>query len=276
MPELPEVEVITRGLRPLLIGRTITSVWYSRKNLRLPVPLEELKNQSKYQLITAVTRRAKFIQIIFGSGSYLIIHLGMTGQMGIFPPGTKRKKHDHLEWILNDGSLLRYNDCRRFGSVSMLSREQASLIEKTLYRTTGPEPFDDEFCADYLFQLAKSRNISVKQFLMTNQVVAGVGNIYANESLFRAGIKPSAKARSLSRKKWAYLIESTRAILNHAILCGGSTISDFVNAGQEKGYFQMNFMVYGRAGQKCRTCNSLIRKEVLGGRASFYCSKCQR
>ena len=276
MPELPEVEVICRGLRPHLVDRVVTGILASGKALREPVPLDRLQREVVNRRITSVTRRAKFLQVGLDSGAMLIIHLGMTGNLGFFTPATEPAKHDHIRLILDNGLELRYNDTRRFGSIRILSPAEVPGVEETVYKTIGPEPFGEDFSADYLFRLAKGREVAVKSFIMTNQVVAGVGNIYANESLFRAGIRPDRKVRSLSQKEWAKLIVAIREVLTHAIECGGSTISDFVNAGQEKGYFQINFKVYGKGGMACTACGAVIAKKNIGGRASYCCPKCQK
>lgn len=276
MPELPEVEVICRGIRPHLIGRSVTAIHESGKNLRHPVPTELLRRNMVNRRIIAVERRAKYLQISLDNGTMVVIHLGMTGNLGIFFPRQNRAKHDHVLWTLDNGTELRFNDSRRFGSVLFLSSEEVPLRETTLFKTTGPEPFSDDFSAEYLHRTAKNKNVAVKVFIMTNQVVAGIGNIYANESLFAAGIRPSCKVKRISRKRWLRLVSEIRKVLRHAIACGGSTISDFVNAGQEKGYFQMNFMVYGREGENCVSCKTTIEKKTLGGRASYFCPECQK
>ncbi|KJR99533.1 MAG: formamidopyrimidine-DNA glycosylase [Desulfobulbaceae bacterium BRH_c16a] len=276
MPELPEVEVICRGIRPHLIDRVITDVLHSGKSLRQRVPLGRMQRELLNRRVISVTRRAKFLMVGMESGAMLIIHLGMTGNLGFFNPSALPAKHDHVRWTLDNGLELRYNDSRRFGSVRILPPEEIIGIEEIIFKTTGPEPFSDAFSADYLYRLAKSREVAVKTFIMTNQVVAGVGNIYANESLFRAGIRPDRKVRSLRRNEWATLILAIRETLNHAIECGGSSISDFVNVSREKGYFQMNFQVYGKGRESCSTCGSAIEKNVIGGRASYCCPKCQR
>ncbi len=275
MPELPEVEVICRGLRPLLLDRTFTAVQISGKALRHPVPLPSMQSQLINQKVVSIERRAKYLQIFIDSGAILAIHLGMTGNLGIFSPELPLAKHDHVIWRLDTDTELRYNDSRRFGSIRLLSPEQAIIRENTIFKTTGPEPFSKEFNGTYLHQIARNRNLAVKVFIMTSQVVAGVGNIYANESLFAAGIRPSCKVKSISKKRWRRLVEEIRNVLNHAIACGGSTISDFVNTGQEKGYFQMNFKIYGKNGENCVVCGKTIKKVILGGRASYYCPACQ-
>ncbi len=276
MPELPEVEVVCRGIRPFLVGHAVSAIKYSGKKLRHPVPMEAMRQEVLNQPITAVTRRAKYLQISLQNGTMLIIHLGMTGNLGIFPPSTPLAKHDHMVWSLNNGTELRYNDSRRFGCIHVLLPDDVTNREKTLYKTTGPEPFSDEFSAKYLRKLAKGKIVPVKLFIMTNQVVAGIGNIYANESLFAARIRPTRKAQALTLKEWDRLVRETRRVLAHAIDCGGSTISDFLNASQKQGYFQINFKVYGRKGQACTICSTKINRLKVGGRASFYCPNCQK
>lgn len=276
MPELPEVEVICRGIRPHLVDRTITAIYHSGKQLRLPVPIDFLCLEVIGHRVTAVTRRAKYLQVNLDSGAMLIIHLGMTGNLGFFCPSSEPAKHDHLRFTLDNGTELRYNDSRRFGSIQILKSEETASLEETVFRTTGPEPFHDAFSPKYLHQLAKGKELTVKVFIMTPRVVAGVGNIYASESLFRAGILPTRKVRAISKKDWGRLVTAIREILQHAIDCGGSTISNFINARQEKGHFQVNFQVYGRQGEPCTTCQEKIEKIRLGGRASYFCPRCQK
>lgn len=275
MPELPEVEVVCRGLRPHLVNRVVTGILASGKVLREPVPLDRLQRELVNRRITSVSRRAKFLQLGLDSGAMLIIHLGMTGNLGFFTPATEPAKHDHVRLLLDNGLELRYNDTRRFGSIRILNPDEVAGVEQTVFNTTGPEPFGEDFSADYLFWLARGRQVAVKSFIMTNQVVAGVGNIYANESLFLAGIRPDRQVKSLSRKEWSRLIAAIRKVLAHAIECGGSTISDFVDAGRKKGYFQINFKVYGKGGLACTACGAVISRKIIGGRASYCCPKCQ-
>ncbi|MCP4340906.1 MAG: bifunctional DNA-formamidopyrimidine glycosylase/DNA-(apurinic or apyrimidinic site) lyase [Desulfobulbaceae bacterium] len=276
MPELPEVEVICRGIRPFLIGQTITAIDCSGKRLRQPVPIEAMQREMIDQTITRVERRAKYLQISLQTGGMLIVHLGMTGNLGIFSPSAARAKHDHVQWTLGNATELRYNDIRRFGSIRLLSHHEVDEREETIFKTTGPEPFSEEFSANYLLGLAKGKSLAVKLFIMTNQIVAGIGNIYANESLFAAGIHPARKTQTLSKKEWDRLVIEIQRVLSHAIECGGSTISDFLNASQESGYFQINFKVYGKEGETCTFCSAKIEKQKIGGRASFYCPTCQK
>lgn len=276
MPELPEVETICRGIRPHIVGRKIESILHSGKNLRAPVPLEKMARMlHKFSIIDA-RRRAKYILTEMEDGSLLIFHLGMTGNLGIFPPEREVARHCHLRFLLSDGLELRYTDARRFGSIHAFTPKESETIETTFFLTTGPEPFSREFTPEYLIRKAGNRSIPVKSFIMTNQVVAGIGNIYANESLYMAGIHPQSAISSIGYKSWKRLIECIHQVLTHAINCGGSTISDYVNAFQESGYFQINFQVYGRSGKPCNRCGTNIIKQQIGGRASYSCPICQK
>jgi formamidopyrimidine-DNA glycosylase len=276
MPELPEVEVIKRGLHPHLVDQTIIEVIYNKKPLRIPVDISKIRKEIIHNPIIDIRRRAKYILLEMGNRAILVIHLGMTGNLGIFPRKSPLTKHDHIQWTLNNGNQLRYNDIRRFGSIQTLSASETINCEETIFKTSGPEPFDERFTAHYLHKIAKGKNVAVKQFIMNSQIVVGIGNIYANESLFRAGIRPDKPVKSIKIKQWTTLIETIKKVLNHAIDCGGSTISDFLNASQERGYFQMNFTVYGKEGVPCPKCTSPLQKSKIGGRASFYCKNCQQ
>lgn len=276
MPELPEVEVVRKGLALQLPGRTISAVRSNGKSLRRPVPLTLMNHHLPGSVISGVKRRAKYLLVELDNGALLILHLGMTGKLGLFPVNSPETKHDHVFWQLDNGLELRFNDVRRFGSIALLLPEEIGSMEETFFKTTGPEPFDSGFNADYLRKKAAGRSQPVKNFIMDSSVVAGVGNIYANESLFSAGIRPSRPIGSISRKKWQQLIDEIRLVLEKAIACGGSTISDFINASGESGYFQVNFAVYGREGQDCPRCSKSIKRVRLGGRASFFCPNCQK
>ena len=276
MPELPEVEVICRGLAPHLSKRKICSLTYSGKNLRTQVPYQLMRKQLPNQIINDVRRRAKYIFMPLSHGDILIFHLGMTGKLGLFPKSSAPQLHDHLCILLDNDMELRFNDTRRFGSVHFFSQSEVPSIDTTLLKTTGPEPFSEVCSSDYLKKRAKGSTQAVKTFIMNGSIIAGVGNIYANESLFAAGIHPAKPAGKLTGKQWQLLITKIREILLWAIDCGGSTISDFLNASGQKGYFQANFRVYGRNGYPCLLCSSLLEKTVIGGRASFYCPKCQK
>lgn len=276
MPELPEVEVICRGLRPHLLDQTITQIFYNKKPLRTAVDVLKIKKEVVFNTIVEVKRRAKYVLLHMSNGTIMVIHLGMTGNLGVFPQKSPLAKHDHVQWSLGNGNQLRYNDIRRFGSIHTLTASETVNCEETFFKTSGPEPFDDNFTANYLLTLAKGKNVTVKQFIMNSQIVVGIGNIYANESLFRAGIRPERQIKTLNIRQWKTLVETIRSVLSHAIECGGSTISDFLNASQERGYFQMNFTVYGKAGVPCPRCATPLVKSKIAGRASFYCENCQK
>lgn len=276
MPELPEVEVIRRGLFPHLQGRRIESIGYNGKKLRTVVPIELMRDRLYGATITEVGRRAKYLLFPTNRLDLLIIHLGMTGNLGIFKKGSPAATHDHLSLLLDNGMELRYNDTRRFGSVRLLTEKETQDIEDTFFSTTGPEPFSDSCTATYLKKRAAGSNQAVKTFIMNGSIVAGVGNIYANESLFSAKIHPLTPAGNLTLKEWRRLIDQIREILNWAIECGGSTISDFINASGQRGYFQANFRVYGKNGEPCKSCSASLEKTVINGRASFFCPQCQQ
>lgn len=276
MPELPEVEVIRRGLLPYIKGKEITEVRFSGKKLRTDVPIDILQKKLPGALIKDIRRKAKYLLFILDSDDLLIIHLGMTGKLGVCKQGLTPATHDHLFFLLADGTELRYNDTRRFGSVHFIKCKQRAVEEELFFRTTGPEPFDPIITPAYFRKLAKGSSQAVKTFIMNGKNIAGVGNIYANESLFAAGVYPQLQAKKVTLGQWQKIIQHIRIVLREAIACGGSTISDFVNAGGEQGYFQMNFRVYGRAGKPCRVCGKPLKKTAITGRASYHCPNCQK
>ncbi len=275
MPELPEVEVIRRGLQRHLPGRTITAIQYSGKVLRRPVALTAMRDLLVGGRIAAIERRAKYLLLWMDSRAVLIVHLGMTGRLGLFPADSPPVAHDHLRWRLDSGLELRLNDTRRFGFVLTLSADQAGLREQTVFGTTGPEPFGDDCSAGYLRARAQRKKQPVKAFLMDAKTVAGVGNIYANEALFRAGIHPARPVMGLDGDDWQRLLSALREVLGHAIDCGGSTISDYLNADGNRGWFQVHFNVYDREGEPCPQCRTSISKIRIGGRSSYFCPQCQ-
>ncbi|MDH3556969.1 MAG: bifunctional DNA-formamidopyrimidine glycosylase/DNA-(apurinic or apyrimidinic site) lyase [Deltaproteobacteria bacterium] len=274
MPELPEVEVIRRGLKPHLVGRTINRVVISNRRLRLPVPRAKLNLWIQSERVKSVDRRAKYLLVRMHSGAVMVLHLGMTGRLAFFANGTPRAAHDHLRFELDSGLELRFNDVRRFGSVQVLGPED---VEGTrIFADLGPEPLGPDLSSDYLLERARSKVRPIKNFLMDARVVVGIGNIYANEILFAAGIKPTRGVGTLGKSAWERVIQASRQVLERAIACGGATISDYVNSSGETGYFQCELRVYGREGEVCQRCRSLISRQVLAGRATFYCPRCQR
>ncbi len=276
MPELPEVEVVRRGLLLHLPGCRITGLATDGKTLREPVPEAAMKRLLPGAAITDVTRRAKYLLIHLDSGAVMIIHLGMTGRLGLHLRNAPPAVHDHVCWSLDNGMELRLNDTRRFGLVKMAAPDQAATLEQTVFRTSGPEPLSPSFDGRYLHDTARGRALPVKSFIMDTRVVVGIGNIYANESLFSAGIRPNRKAGAISLGRYETLAENIKTVLERAIACGGSTISDFISASGENGYFQVHFNVYGKKGEPCPRCSRLLSHGVIGGRATFFCRKCQR
>lgn len=272
MPELPEVEVICRGLAPNLVGRKIIAASFSNEKMRLPLPDRQISKLVIGREITLVRRLAKFILLDMDSSASLVIHLGMTGRLNFFPAATAAAKHDHARWLLDNGLELRFNDTRRFGSIQVLE-PGANPLE--VFGELGPDPFWPEFNADYLAGQARGRTVPVKNLLMDNHVVTGIGNIYASEILHTSRINPATPAGQLRSLEWQKVITNSRLVLEAAIACGGTTISDYVNSRGEKGYFQTRLQVYGREGEACPTCRKAIRQVRLGGRASFYCPSCQ-
>ncbi len=274
MPELPEVETTRRGIEPRAVGRRIVSVHVYDARLRWPVPsmLPALLDNAR---IVAVERRSKYLlfRVAAKSGpGTLLVHLGMTGSLCAFGNAPARRRHDHIDVGLDDGTVIRYHDPRRFGSMHWLPGPAPS---HPLLDRLGPEPFDPAFDADYLHARTRGRRAAIKVALMDNRVVVGVGNIYAAESLFRAGVRPATPAGRLSRARLAALVDAVRQVLAEAIDKGGSTLRDFVDADGAPGYFQLDYRVYGREGQPCRVCGTPIRSRRLGQRSSCYCPVCQ-
>jgi len=281
MPELPEVETTRRGLASHAIGRTIADVRVHDHRLRWPVP-RTLPRLLAGLTLTGLDRRSKYLLFRCSeSGSArsdragtLLVHLGMTGSLRWFSGAAlpDRGTHDHIDIRFEGGGVLRYRDPRRFGAMLWLTGEDH---EHPLLSRLGPEPFDAAFDAAYLARTLKSRTAAIKLALMDNHVVVGVGNIYANEALFRAGISPTRAAGRISRARLARLVEAVRATLSDAIAKGGSTLRDYVDSSGEPGYFQLEYFVYGRGGLPCRACDTRLREIRQGGRATVFCPRCQ-
>jgi formamidopyrimidine-DNA glycosylase len=269
MPELPEVEITRLGLAPELEGRRITSVTLRRPDLRWPIP-GEIPGLLPGELILAVRRRAKYLLLDLAPGS-AVLHLGMSGSLrvleGDVPPG----RHDHVDIALDSGRVMRFNDPRRFGC--LVWQPQGETHE--LLRHLGPEPLSPAFDGNYLYRLSRGRQTSVKAFLMDQTHVVGVGNIYAAESLFRAGIAPDRPASSVSRPRYGRLAEAVKEILAHAIRCGGTTFRDFIRPDGRPGYFEQELFVYGREGEPCLTCGRILSGSRQSNRATVWCSHCQ-
>lgn len=270
MPELPEVEITRRGIAPSVSGQTIVDVVIREPRLRWPVP-KNLRAVLTGRTVDRVRRRAKYLLFDCGDGA-LIVHLGMSGSLRLLPRDAPPGAHDHVDLVFR-GGLLRLRDPRRFGSVLW----QASPAEShALLRDLGPEPLDDAFNGDYLHRATRGRRVAIKLLLMNQAVVVGVGNIYANEALFRAGILPRVRASRLSLARCERLVAEVKQTLTEALAAGGSTLRDFHAADGSPGYFQQNYFVYDREGEPCRRCAAPLRMIRLGQRSTFFCSACQR
>ena len=269
MPELPEVEVTRRGIAPHLAGRRISAVEVREPRLRWPVPQAVRKLAGR--TVRAIRRRGKYLLFDCGDG-HLIVHLGMSGSLRVLPFGTPAQKHDHFDLVLGD-RLLRLRDPRRFGAVLWTAGE---VEAHPLLAHLGVEPLSGKFAPAGLHLLVKGQKISIKQFLMDGRRIVGVGNIYANESLFRAGIHPLTPARRLSRERCAALSRAIKETLRQAIRAGGSSLRDFVGADGHPGEFQTRYWVYDRAGLPCRRCGTPVRRIVQGARATYFCPICQK
>jgi len=282
MPELPEVEVVRTGLESFLLGKAVQSVTTYRANLRYPLPdFSSLVDQR----IVAIRRRSKYLLFDFegdgkeytengvANGLTLVWHLGMTGQFHVLPKATPAGGHEHVRFDFNDGSSLRYRDARRFGYAGLMATNDWAGHAWLKY--LGPEPLLDVFDVEYLLAHCKGRKAPIKTLIMDAHVVVGVGNIYAAESLFLAGIHPARAAGRISKKRLHVLVDAIKVTLAAAIQAGGSSISDFVKVDGKPGYFAHTFHVYGRQGESCASCDVKIRKIIQAGRSSFYCPSCQ-
>lgn len=269
MPELPEVETTRRGIEPHLSGRHLKDWVIRNAALRWPVKIPQALQG---QLILGVGRRAKYLLIHFDQGA-LIMHLGMSGSLRVLPADAPLLKHDHIDLLLDDGRVLRFNDPRRFGSIHW---QPHPVMEHWLLCALGPEPLSDAFSGAYLKTTARRRKVAVKNFLMDAHVVVGVGNIYANEALFMAGIRPSLRAHTVTLASYERLASAVQEVLQQAITMGGTTLRDFVNQDGQPGYFKQSLYVYGRSGQLCKVCETPLKGLRIGQRATVFCPKCQR
>ncbi len=269
MPELPEVETTCRGIRPHLLGQTITAVTLRQPKLRWPIPAELMTAVG--QAILGVSRRGKYLLIETAAGT-ILIHLGMSGSLRLAEAHQQAAKHDHVDIALGNGKILRLHDPRRFGAVLWWT---GPIEDHPLLNKLGPEPLEAGFVDQHLWQLSGGRKQAVKAFIMNGHIVVGVGNIYASESLFRAGILPHRQAGRVSRQRYLHLSRVIREVLTEAIAQGGTTLQDFTNSDGQPGYFAQELLVYGREGQPCVACTANIKMKVIGQRASFYCPKCQ-
>ncbi len=271
MPELPEVETSRRGISPALLGRHLSGAIVRQPQLRWAVPAA-LDTIVRGQPVLAVKRRAKYLLLELPDG-HVMIHLGMSGRIRVAPAGTPVLKHDHVDLLLDDGRCLRLNDARRFGAVLW---QPHPLETHPLLRHLGPEPLEDDFSGDWLHARSRGLRGAVKNFIMDQRTVVGVGNIYASESLFRAGIHPARPAGRISLARYRALAGCIRAVLEDALASGGTTLRDYVSPDGSPGYFTLSLDVYDKAGKACPRCAAPIRRRVIGQRASYFCAGCQR
>lgn len=270
MPELPEVETTRRGLEPHLTNQTISAVVVRDARLRFPITAE-LVRILPGQTIRGIVRRGKYLLVDCGTG-WLILHLGMSGSLRVIPSTTAPEKHDHFDMMLGNGLCMRLRDPRRFGAVIWT---QTDPLRHPLLAQLGVEPLTATFDGAWLHQQTRERRTSIKQTLMNNHLVVGIGNIYANEALFRAGIRPSTPVNRIGLERCKRLVQAIKEILHQAIAAGGSSLRDFVDSAGKPGYFQQQYAVYGLTGESCRQCGTPIRQIKQGQRSTFYCPHCQ-
>ena len=270
MPELPEVETSRRGIAPFLVGERIDDVVVRDRRLRWPVA-PEVDEHLRGATVTSVDRRAKYLLLHTSDGT-AIVHLGMSGSVYIVDRGTPAGVHEHFDINLRSGKSLRYRDPRRFGSLHWTD----DAAQHWLLRGLGPEPLSSKFTGDYLWSKSRGRRVAVKQFIMNAAVVVGVGNIYASEALFLAGIHPRRAAGRIARARYELLAGSIKSVLQKAIKAGGTTLRDFYGGNGEAGYFRHELAVYAREGEPCIRCDKPITAIVLGQRSTYYCKNCQR
>lgn len=270
MPELPEVETTCRGIAPFVTGQTIKALHIHQRQMRWPIPrqIDALKGAT----VREVSRRGKYIQLHTHTGEVLV-HLGMSGSLRITQPDEPLRKHDHVEWVMDNGHALRLHDPRRFGCVLW---HEAGTPPHPLLEKLGPEPLGNEFTPDYLFDQTRRRKTAIKVFIMNSHIVVGVGNIYASESLFMSGIRPGRAAGRITRNDSERLVDAIKTVLARSIKQGGTTLRDFVNSDGEPGYFKQQLLAYDRAGEPCTQCKSPIKQKVMAQRSTYYCAQCQR
>jgi len=271
MPELPEVETTLRGIKPYLLNKKIVTVTVRDRRLRWPVG-DEFEQSIERSVINSIQRRAKYL-VLENKHGFFIIHLGMSGSLRITNAEETLLKHDHIIFGLANRKQMRFNDPRRFGCALWLGKNP---FNHELLKHLGPEPLSNELEASYLFEKSRKRKVTVKNFIMDNKIIVGVGNIYANESLFMSGIRPTRQAGKVSKKEYTLLLKNIQTVLSNAITMGGSTLRDFVGGDGKPGYFQQTLNVYGREGEPCVNCEKTLTHKVIGQRTSVYCTSCQR
>lgn len=273
MPELPEVETVCRGLEKVYQGQTIVKIEYRRPNLRLPLPTE-LPKMATGKKIEKIYRRAKYALLDITGGHTILLHLGMSGRL-VFGKGERHlDKHDHVLLYFKNAPTLIFNDPRRFGVLDVCATSK--ITQHALLKNMGPEPLEKDFSADYFYKITRDKKGPVKPFIMNNASVVGVGNIYAAESLFKAGIKPGRAAGTLTKTECGKLVIAIKDVLACAIKAGGSSIRDYVQTDGTVGYFHSQFMVYGRKGETCKVCGTVIEEILQAGRSGCYCTACQK
>lgn len=270
MPELPEVETTRRGISPHIRTRRIDHVIVRDRRLRWPIP-RGLEKRLAGQVIHDVDRRGKYLLLHLDHG-HLLIHLGMSGSLRVVASDSPHEKHDHLDIVFDNGKCLRLRDPRRFGAV--LYTEQDPLSHDLLSQL-GPEPLDNDFSGEYLFARSRKRTTSIKAFIMDSHIVVGVGNIYANEALYAAGIHPRRAAGKISRQQYVQLADAIKTVLRAAIRAGGTTLRDFTRSDGSPGYFRQSLRIYAREGEPCPQCGKPISQAIIAQRASYYCTQCQ-
>ncbi|MDC0075885.1 bifunctional DNA-formamidopyrimidine glycosylase/DNA-(apurinic or apyrimidinic site) lyase [Gammaproteobacteria bacterium] len=270
MPELPEVETTLRGIEPHILNKEITSITVRNTSLRWPVPVNSLKTNLVSNSFSSIKRRGKYL-ILESQKGFVLIHLGMSGCLRIFDNKSPHEKHDHVDVSFDDNSILRYTDPRRFGSFLWTTEPDSHVLISKL----GPEPLGNKFSGTYLFEKSRKKKLPVKNFIMDSQIVVGVGNIYASEALFLAGIRPKKYAGKVTHNQYESLALEIRNLLNKSIEKGGTTLRDFLGGDSQPGYFKQQLNVYGRSGQECKVCQSILKNLKIGQRGSVYCPKCQ-
>lgn len=275
MPELPEVETVRRSLLPHLVGQLIEKVTVYNASLRTPVDVERFVRTVTHKRIEAIRRRAKYLLIDLSDGQVMLVHLGMSGRLGVHAEDLPRKTHDHVVWQLSGGKQLRFNDARRFGLVDVFAATQEPHDVRLVH--LGLEPLEPAFNATFLFEQTRGVQKPIKNFIMDGTQVVGVGNIYACESLFLAGIHPLIGAGKLSQARLNGLVDAIKKTLDEAITQGGTTLRDFLNANGDAGYFAIRLQVYGKEGEPCGRCaKGVIKRVVMAGRSTFFCPACQK
>lgn len=276
MPELPEVECLTNSLSEILAGKKIVGFWFGRKDLRWPIPIRDLKLKFANQEIISVTRRSKYILISTEPG-IMAIHLGMSGNILFLPKNLSTRPHTHGIFTVSNGNnplgYLHFVDPRRFGSIHFVPKNQ--LEQHFLFKNLGPEPLSTPYLAEHLFEQSRGKAVAVKTFIMNAHYLVGVGNIYANESLFLSGIHPLRQTKSVSLIEWERLVNDIKNVLKKAIAAGGTSFKDYKNIDGESGYFKVALNIYGKEAAPCVQCGSLIAMIRLSGRATYFCPRCQ-